>query len=285
MKRALVMSFCAVSVAAMISSAALAQVNVAVNLTYDDPNDTSAGGSWQLVAKTTDASSVAGISAYLSGAGTSADFSDSNNAAAGVQDSADFSGTLNVVLGLDDTELPGGGNIGTGAGSNGDNGPDQFGNTAWDNSSLIASGAFTGTRPAFVSDLPNAGDTSAANLEDGAGGAVAGTVSLFVRGDSVSVDGLRPGDANRDGTVNGSDLAILSAPANWLNAATTWDTANFNSADGTNGSDLAILSSPANWLSSWTPPAVSAVPEPSTALLMIGAFSLVAAAGRRRRRV
>ena len=83
--------------------------------------------------------------------------------------------------------------------------------------------------------------------------------------------GLRAGDANRDGVVNQFDFSLLSA--NFNQANTTWDQGNFNDQGGTDQFDFSILS--ANFNQAGTPPAISAVPEPAgLALLGMGLLGL-----------
>ena len=94
--------------------------------------------------------------------------------------------------------------------------------------------------------------------------------------DDVLIVGLLPGDANFDGSVDGSDLSLLLT--GW-GAGTTWPEGDFNNDLSVDGSDLSLL------LSNWTyPPAGSTgspIPEPATiGLLACGTIALV----RRRRR-
>jgi len=90
-----------------------------------------------------------------------------------------------------------------------------------------------------------------------------------------------PGDANRNGFVDDTDLAILLA--NWEQdprTITTWELGNFTQALGdfdVDDDDLSIL------LSNWTgaPPAGAIIPEPAT--LSLVAFGGLAVMRRRRR--
>lgn len=153
-------------------------------------------------------------------------------------------------------------NVGKGAGTPGNVAADDLftsNSVFWDNSALVASGNWTGARPTLVAaDL-------AVNEFDGAGNAIAGTLgTVSVRGDSVGVDGMKPGDANRDGVVNQLDFSILAAGFN--NPATGWNNGNFNSANGTNQLDFSILA--ANFNLTAPAPPISAVPEPATAALL-----------------
>ena len=71
-----------------------------------------------------------------------------------------------------------------------------------------------------------------------------------------------PGDANRDGAVNGSDAAILAA--NWLNAVdVTWTEGDFNEDGIVDDIDATLMA--ANFVAS-----ASAVPEPAALVLLLG---------------
>ena len=81
------------------------------------------------------------------------------------------------------------------------------------------------------------------------------------------------GDADLDGKVDGSDLAIMAT--NWLGAG-NWLLADFTGDTVINGSDLAIMAT--NW--NFGVSGGSPVPEPTTLILLgIGAVTLI----RRRR--
>jgi hypothetical protein len=98
---------------------------------------------------------------------------------------------------------------------------------AWD---AADSGTYTVTpQPGQVKDL--------------AGNSAAGAAGTFV------VNVPLPGDANRDGRVNGSDFAILAG--NFGKTGRTWEQGDFNGDGTVNGSDFAILS--ANFGRSVTP--------------------------------
>ena len=75
-----------------------------------------------------------------------------------------------------------------------------------------------------------------------------------------------PGDANRDGAVNGSDAAILAA--NWLNAVdVTWTEGDFNEDGIVDDIDATLMA--ANFVAS-----ASAVPEPAALVLLLGAIPI-----------
>ena len=78
-----------------------------------------------------------------------------------------------------------------------------------------------------------------------------------------------PGDANKDGKVDGSDVTILAG--NWqygvVGGGATWDMGDFNGDGKVDGSDVTILAG--NWQYGVTA-AASAVPEPGTLCLLLG---------------
>ena len=74
-----------------------------------------------------------------------------------------------------------------------------------------------------------------------------------------------PGDANKDGKVDGSDVTILAGNWQTLTGA-TWDMGDFNGDGKVDGSDVTILAG--NWQSGVTTAAAS-VPEPSTFVLLL----------------
>ncbi|WP_168205060.1 PEP-CTERM sorting domain-containing protein [Bythopirellula goksoeyrii] len=287
MKRSLLLSLCATAVVAMsVGQATAANVNLILNLRYTDPNNESAGGTWQLKAKTDDANGISAIVAVLDG--ISAPTLAANIGAIPIETKT--SGTITeFVYGQD----PAGTTVAVGVGSGLSNVAKDVlfsgAANAYDNMSLIATGSFGATRPSFAT-YPGAGTggvTDAAVWADaGRTVAAAGPETIVlgggdgVRGDSVATDGLRPGDANRDGTVNLSDFTILGSPANY-NQPGGWDQGDFNSDGQVGLSDFTILGSPANYNTSAASPAIGAVPEPSSIALVM--FSLASLVGVRRR--
>ena len=277
MKRGLVLTLAAAMVAAM-AGPALAVVDVQLNLRYTDPNNPTGGGSWDLLVKSNGAQGLAGIQAKIGGAlGVTGIDLPANaitpNAAVFTPATSIFkynlSGGKTEIVAGDDLAGALIANVGKGAGTPGNVAADDLftsNSVFWDNSALIASGTWTGARPTLV-----AADISV-NEFNATGGAVAATLgTVSVRGDSVGVDGLKQGDANRDGVVNALDLSLLSS--NYNNPATGWNQGNFNSAGGTNALDLSLLSSKYNQSS--PAPAIAAVPEPTGfALLGVGLLCL-----------
>jgi hypothetical protein len=90
-----------------------------------------------------------------------------------------------------------------------------------------------------------------------------------------------PGDANRDGTVNGADLDTVLSNYNGTVADDAWSVGDFDGNGTVNGADLNSVLSNYNQVGG----ATAAVPEPDTlALLTMGMVALLAYARRKRRR-
>ena len=82
-----------------------------------------------------------------------------------------------------------------------------------------------------------------------------------------------PGDANKDGRVDGSDVTILAG--NWQKGVddgltASWEEGDFNGDGKVDGSDVTILAG--NWQYG-VEAAASAVPEPSTLLLLLAGMA------------
>jgi hypothetical protein len=269
MKRGLVLSLGAALVAAM-AGPAFAVVDVQLNLRYTNPANPTGGGTWDLLVKSSGAQGLAGIQAKIGGAlgvtGIDTPLSAiTANASVFTPATSVFKfqtvgGKTEIVAG-DDLAGPLVLNVGKGAGTPGNVPNDDLftsNSVFWDNSALIASGSWTGARPTLV-----AADILV-NEFNGSGAAVAATLgTVSVRGDSVGVDGLKPGDANRDGVVNQFDVSTLAG--NFGGSGKTWDTADFNSDGIVNQFDVSALAGNFNQVS--PPPAISAVPEPTSAIL------------------
>jgi autotransporter-associated beta strand protein/T5SS/PEP-CTERM-associated repeat protein len=108
------------------------------------------------------------------------------------------------------------------------------------------------------------------------GGYIAGSGSL-----NVTVTVLS-GDANRDGSVNGTDLnTVLS---NYNQTGLTWNAGDFNGDGSVNGTDLNTVLSNYNQSVSVGASVGAAVPEPSTLLLLAaGLVGLLAYAWKKRK--
>ena len=86
-----------------------------------------------------------------------------------------------------------------------------------------------------------------------------------------------PGDANKDGKVDGSDVTILAG--NWQVGVggvggATWEMGDFNGDGAVDGSDVTILAG--NWQYGVTTVAAG-VPEPSTMILLLTALAMLIA--------
>jgi len=275
MKRSLI--FCAIALVAVAANTASASssnfVNVELNLRYTDPADESAGGSWDLLVNST-GGGIAGVSVLIDNVtGATA----SGGTGFNVFETQIVGTVAEVVAGFDlvspamDVGLAGG----TGFDS-ADN--DLFpGNSPalWDNSVKVASGSFGGTRPSFMANLGTL--DAGANQFNGSGDAIAATLGVMrVRGDGVNEDGLLKGDANRDGNVNLDDLTVLGT---FFDQPGGWDNGDFNSSGTVNLDDLTDLGTSFGMGAS--PPSLSAVPEPTSALMLV-VFGLGLAAVRKR---
>jgi hypothetical protein len=295
MKRRLVLSLCAVALTAFGMSSAQADVDVALNLRYTDPADPSEGGDWTLVAKT-DSPGIAGLVVRFVG-GTMP--------AAGTIDNAvtighDINGGALVIGQFDhdsdantptQTEFVYGQDpndglvLGVGVSVNLWNGGEDpldgqnVGPGTWDGSTIIATGAIADltTRPSIFSVAANeiiGGDPN--------GPATIG--AMTVRGDSANNLGLEApggaglvrGDGNRDGAINFLDVSIVSGN---FGSGTGWDTGDFNDSASVDFLDVSFLSG--NFGVPQVPPAISAVPEPATLVLLSG-FGVAALFVRRK---
>ena len=91
--------------------------------------------------------------------------------------------------------------------------------------------------------------------------------------DLGSVPTFTPGDANKDGTVDEADAAILAA--NWLSSGASWLMGDFNDDGVVNDADATLMAS------NWQGAANASVPEPATIIMLAG---LLAAFGFIRRK-
>lgn len=296
MKRRLVLSLCAVALTAFGIASANATVRVALNLRYDDPADPAEGGTWQLVAKT-DSASTQGISGLVVRVSGLVD-TDARSIRPGIghdinggviKSSLFAPGVMEYVYGQDPSI--GAPLLVTGVGTSLNliqdplDPANQLGaNSAWDNVTVIATGTasnFT-IRPVLTVEganeifagLPTPAPAIATGVVRGdAMNGLAGPKAIF--NETAPGTGLIPGDANRDGDVGAADLGLVSS--NWFLApgALTWGQGDFNDDGDVGAADLGLVSS--NWFNvSFTPPPISAVPEPSSlALLALAGIGVV----------
>lgn len=332
MKRGLVFSLCALAAVASAAAVQAQTVDLSLNLRYTNPANPSQGGTWYLVAKTSDVDGIAGISAYINGI----DEAGMNYGNTGAVDTrygtpgtvtaltiqaienggqpyrVTIDGAVNVVYGQDittgfDHDSNGGtaninlAGVGRGAGTPGNVALDPLRNSTWDNTAIIANGTFGAVRPTIATNV-GAGDPVGFPGNNTDANTLAGTAlstnaqdaatTIVIRGDAErgtlvegANKGLFAGDANRDGVVNSSDLALLLL--NYEKAGTKgWGDGNFNNTAGNantnvNSSDLALLL--LNYeKAGGVPVSLTAIPEPSS-IALVACGGMLALALRRRR--
>ena len=280
MKRSLV--FCAIALVAVAANSALATVNVQLNLRYDNPGDESQGGSYELLVLS-GGDGVTGIVAAVDNINNDAAAAGTGTSGYDVFQSQQIGTAVEIVAG-DDLTAPLSG-VGTSGGPNAGQDDLFTGNSAWDNSALIASGTFGAARPSFTT-IGAINSTTAANTIDGSSVVAAATLgTLSVRGDGVASDGLLPGDANRDGSVGAADVSALSGG---FGTAGGWDEGNFTGGATIGAADVSTLSGNFNGTSAspGTAPvlplsAAGSVPEP-TSVVLVGLGLSMLGLGRRR---
>jgi hypothetical protein len=281
MKRSLLMSLFAVAIVAMTLGQAMATITLSLNLRYTDPANGAGGGSWDLKARDDSAFGISSLVVVLNNINFGSAALGAGIGAIPIE--TQQSGTIvEFVYGQD----PGGvagtskfANVGKGAGTPGNVAKDDLFSGAantYDNMALIASGTFGAVRPSFAT-FPGAGGgpTAGAVWNDAAMTIASATVPAItlgggdgVRGDSVGVDGLLVGDADRSGTVDNTDFGIVIN--NFFQSPRTWDQGDFDSSGTVDNTDFGFVIN--NFFQSSASPAIGAVPEPAS-------FGLLAAAG------
>jgi hypothetical protein len=289
MKRSLLTTICAIAIVAMSFGQAMAETTLSLNLRYNYPGDTSLGGTWDLMAKTDSAFGIAALVVVVDNIDLSGiALNGSIGAIALESHQVSGSGSTGIVEFVYGQDLSGGiaqiADVGRGAGTPGNvEQDDLFGTsgTAYDNFARLASGTFGAERPAFVMPGNSLGvpdlESTAGNefTNSGLTTVTATDISLVlggtdgVRGDSVAVDGLLPGDATRNGVVDTDDLLLVLN--NFFGPVGSWDAGDVALNDGiADTSDLLDVLN--NFFATAPNPAVTAVPEPAS-------FALLAAAG------
>jgi len=296
MNRGLTLLLCAVALMTVgVANTQATDIAISLNLRYTDPADPSEGGTWTLVASSSEG--IAGIRTIIS---------DVDNASLGTILSTDIAaldpidsmgpnerpavlaipGGVDLLYGQDlsagATRLDG---VGTAATSDG---PDVLNNPTWDVATIIGSGTFsTATRPTLSAvGLDMTDGNTYLNFAAPTVAAATATITATVRGDSLNTLGLESpagagllaGDYDRNGVVDGLDLATLAG--NFTLSGLGWDDGDSTDDGSVNGLDLADLA--ANFTLSSIPPAIAAVPEPST-LSLVGFAGLALLRFRSRR--
>ena len=233
-----------------------------------------------------------------------------------------FSGFVNVVYGQNTSAVENGSiklDVGGGAGTPGNipldplRGTTSFGgveSTAWNNAALLASGTYGATRPVFGTagttitggNVLPVGATATPPQNTALAATNMSGANLRVRGDSIGTlllntdtanvavnTGLLRGDVNRDFKVDSADLNQILLFFN--QTGKTWDQGDVTDGlaghvEGTvNSADLNEVLLRFNTRSPGVPSgvAVSAVPEPTAAVMALaGLFGLGGIARRRR---
>ena len=300
MKCRILLSLLTVALMAMGTSTARAanDVDVQLNLRYTDPADPSEGGTWDLLAKTATPGSfgIAGLVVNIGGNDLGVTGVDApalqitpnalafDNATSIFRYNLLAGGDVEIVAGDD---LSGSLVMGVGLGSSASNVPtDDLGNSVWDNSSLLASGTFAGAgRPVITAAFANEFDSASTLFS-----ALSAIGDTNDRGDSLNSlaletpgTGLFSGDSNRDGAVGAGDSATLFSSWDPLGTTNGWDDGDFNDDGAVGAGDSAGLFS--NWDplgSNYIAPALSAVPEPSSVLLLAAAGCCALVSTRRK---
>ena len=278
MKQSLILSLCVAMLAAFGISAAQADVDVALNIRYNDPADPNEGATWSLVALSDTASStgITGLVARFN-AGT---IVPTGTVEAGIGHDINggtlVSGSFVDPNGPDYEEFvygqdPNDGltaNVGLVGGPT-DQGADPLRNPVWDNASLIATGTIAGgVRPTAL--------LAAANEEIGGNITLATIGNFSVRGDaaeSLGIEaagtGLLAGDINRDGDVTTGDLSVLLGNFNDPPGSQGWADGDFTDDGDVATGDLSLLLGNFNAPPTNPGPPIGAVPEPASIVLLL----------------
>ena len=269
MKRSFTLSLCA-ALLASLSVASVRADDIDITLEWNP------SGTWELFAEVTGSGGVDGsngisaVRALIDGI----DFGIAGDAvtiAGGI-------GAINPVNGGPPVLDLGGGVIEVLYGQDISDGPSVVTGVGVGGPALIALGTFSGGGPSFGMDgnlssqglfLDSAGPNFGAAIDPD------NNILIELHGDPVP----HPADLNQDGFVDGLDLGILLG--NFNQSGIPQSGGELNGTDPVDGLDLGIL------LGEWSPPglsAASAVPEPSTATLLLTCCVLPAVARRRRYR-
>jgi hypothetical protein len=145
---------------AQVAATTAATVDISLNVFPTNLGNPNGGGTWTLVAKTDAPLGIAGISAYLKDISTAGITIESDlnsilnggNPFVGV-----FGGAVNLVYGQDISSGPITPGVGTISFSDG---PDPLGDPAWNDATLIFSGAYSSMVPMFTNAGANTTDAN-----------------------------------------------------------------------------------------------------------------------------
>ena len=271
------------------------------------------GGTWQLLVQSTATNGIAGIRFVIEGMSgvigvNNGDINGNDQVWTDPNDPSVFNfnfvspldpndGSVEIVAG-DDLNGPLLLFVGRGSGTPGNRAEDDLNNSFWDNSALIASGFFDG----HFHDIILGGTVplipSIVSVEANEFGADPNTIFLatigtvLTRGDSwvglgledPSGAGLLKGDTDRDFDVDIADLGALAGSLGVETGAIWGPGEDAGDTDGDGDVDIADLGALAGnlGLTGGLPPAISAVPEPTSIALTLLGLTAFAFPPRRR---
>lgn len=273
-----VILLCCVSVLGLANVSQAQSVSLSLNLLYSNPADHTAGGNWFLVAKTSSVNGISLVNAimsninmpgitYQNGIGAMLDGGNpwviNNGASVEVLYTQDLSTPANVVT-----------DVGRGAGTPGNLAIDLLNDPTWNNAALIATGSFSGSKPAFVGNNDTPADVTEANVFT-TKIAPFSSVAAVPLSTVVRESTLQFGDYNRNGTVDAADYSV------WRETLGT-GVSIYSGADGNGNGTIDIgdytvwnahfglVSAPGSGLGT-----IAAVPEPVTLLIVLSALAAI----------
>lgn len=296
MKRGFVLSLCALAAMASGAHFASAQnaVTVSLDIFFNNGNDNTTGGTWQLLAKVTagGAQGISGLDTALTGtdgvgvfkAPTPA-FKTTYDAKSWTQDQDGNAATLDMLFGQVPVAAPGPQDLLYGAGLTTVN-PDELGasvdlsGTNMVSAVTLATGKFAnGSTPAFASAT-----ASAANVFTVAGNAttppavntiLAATVTQQVRSNIAT----RAGDATLDKAVGSADVTRVIANFGVGNGTRLWQEGDVTGDLNVGSADITRVI--ANFGQPPVAAAAGSVPEPASAVIALLAMGCLAGLRKR----
>jgi hypothetical protein len=244
-----------------------AQVNVSLNLFFQDVRNQSLGGTWTLVAKTDSMHGIAGIDFVMRnvdhGPGDITLEPDIGAYLIGGEPLVFTSGGVTTLTyGQDTTDPPVVLGVGTASMSDG---ADPLGNSTWNNATKIGSGTFGATVPSFTS-ITSPPQTTDANV-------FTQSSSPYNTADATTTAVVRaylPGDYNRNGSVNTQDLNVWRGQFGLTGA----QAADGNRNGKVDAADYVVWRRHAGITLPVGSGAVAAIPEPSSIGLAVFAVAV-----------